>query len=128
MATPAHWLDHARKALADAFGPKSVAGVVLVTVRGDGGHSLTFELPPESRAESSPWSPMHRAILQALREANKPLPAEVLARKAGYKCHSGFRQCLTELDRANLIRRTPDGYVGLAEGEDSADEPEETND
>jgi hypothetical protein len=115
-------LTQARAILAELYGEDVLRKGIRVTVKDENGHCLRLELPPEKPA--SPWSPMHRAILQAAKESSRPLTAEAMAKAAGYKCHSGFRSALTELDRANLLRRTPDGYVWLGQAEEAEEVPD----
>lgn len=103
---PAAWLEEARRLFETAYGPQ--AGDLHILLANELGERLRLSVPP---VPAETLTPMAETILEALREAGKPLPAKVLAKRAGYAYGSRLRQALADLGRRGMISRLPDGYV-----------------
>ena len=81
-----------------------------------------FYLParPPARQNADRLTPAARAVLQVLGEAGgRPAHAKKLARLAGYRYNSRFREVMTDLMRRGLVWRGPDGYLAHALREDT---------
>jgi len=63
------------------------------------------------QGEGPNLNPTETAILAALIEAQRPLKAVVIAKRAGCSCNSHFRGVLSSLRERGLVRHDEEGYL-----------------
>jgi hypothetical protein len=118
-----NWLEAARQALVDAYGPDSVRSVVQVIIRNAVGQVINFSLPPDG------WTPpaqismtfpvrelptMERRIYEVLLQHGKPATSRETARLSGCAFGSRFMAALRSLRQRRLVVLETEGYQARA--------------
>lgn len=101
------WLAQARELWESAYGPQ--AEPVRVTLSAGGDQRVTYLIPVRPTPDTHQGlSQLEADVLTAL--GRETLPAREIARKAGYRLNSHFRQVLADMRRRGLLTLTLDGY------------------
>jgi hypothetical protein len=127
MSAEERMLDAILTYLARRLGPRVVLRGVRLDVVGSDGLRQEIRLKPQSLGvapdEDDPaLTPIRRAVLEVLAEADGPLKAQAIARRAGRSYSGAFRATLAQMVREGVIVLGPEGYEPGEDGEDSREE------
>lgn len=98
------WSDDLRQIFESAYGHADQLTVLIVC----GARKLRLTIPPK---EPPKGSDIDVAILRAAAQLTEPVTPQKLARLAGYRFNSYFRDAVTRLVRTHQLIRTADGLA-----------------
>ena len=124
MSAETRLIEAAIAYLGKRLGPRATLKGIALSVAGSDGVRQEIRLKPTGLGQSTEdeeegGTPIRRAILEVLGDADNPLKAQSIANRAGRACSGPFRAALASMVRDGDIVLLDDGYSLSEDGQAS---------